>query len=61
MCPHAGVYVSVTTLGRIVMFALKVTQGGEKVRCGENNLERNCGNPSLAAPTPEEMFSAFLR
>lgn len=35
MCPHAGVYVSVTTLARIVVFALKVTQGGEKVRCGE--------------------------
>lgn len=50
MCPHAGVCVSVTTLGRIVVFALKVTQGGEKVRCGENNLERNRGNLSLAAP-----------
>lgn len=46
---------------RIVAFALKVTQGGENVRCGENNLERDRGNPSLAAPTPVEMFSAFLR
>lgn len=56
MCPHAGVYVSVTTLGRIVVFALKVTQGGEKVRRGENNLERDCGSPSLAA-----LHAAFLR